>query len=636
MATSLTILNQYWGYDQFRPLQAEIVDAVLEGKDVLALLPTGGGKSVCFQVPALMMEGVCIVVTPLIALMRDQVYQLSSREIKATAIHAGMSKREIDITLDNCVYGDYRFLYISPERLQTDLFQARVEKMKVSFIVVDEAHCISQWGYDFRPLYLKIAEFRELLPDKNVIALTATATDEVKVDIAEKLALKNHQLFQASFSRPNLSYSTREVEDKYAKMLEVLSAVQGTAIVYVRTRKSAKDVAEYLAKNKISADYYHGGLSHKLRSTKQDQWIKGKIRVMVATNAFGMGIDKADVRMVIHLDLPDTLEAYYQEAGRAGRDGHKAYAVILHYPNDGEDLVTRVLQSHPPLDLIKRVYQCLANYYKLAVGSGEGVSFDLMLNDFCEVYKLELFATYQAIKKLEEQGLVQMNESFHSPSRLMFAIDNKALYEYMIANAQHETFIKGVLRIYGGELVGNFLNISEQKIVQHTKMTLLEVKKTLDILHKQQVLYYEPMKDSPQIIFTLPRQHENKLPINEQFLKNRKKLAESKAKAVSGYIANKQQCRTQILLEYFGEQKEERCQVCDHCVEEKNKHHQDEMFMKIRSAVLKELVQSPMDVGQLTKQLSTFHAEKVVETIRVMIDFGDVKYDSLGNLTAEQ
>lgn len=635
MTTSLTILKQYWGYDHFRPLQREIVDAVLKGEDVLALLPTGGGKSVCFQVPALMMEGVCIVVTPLIALMKDQVYQLKNRGIKTAAIHAGMNKREIDITLDNCIYGDYRFLYISPERLQTELFQARVLKMNISFIVVDEAHCVSQWGYDFRPLYLKIAEFRELLPDKIIIALTATATKEVKLDIVEKLALSEHQEFQASFLRSNLSYSTREVEDKYAKMLEVLSVVMGTAIVYVRTRKSAKDAADFLAKNNVSVDYYHGGLPHHLRSAKQDQWIKGSTRVMVATNAFGMGIDKSSVRSVIHLDLPDTLEAYYQEAGRAGRDEHKAYAVILHYPNDGDDLLNRVAQSHPSIDLIKRVYQCLANYYKLAVGSGEGVSFDFVLSEFCEIYKLESLAVYQAIKKLEEQGLVQMNESFYSPSRLMFSIDNKALYEYMIANEQFETLIKGVLRIYGADLAGNFINISEQKIVQHTKLTLFDVKKSLDILHKQQVLFYEPAKDSPQIIFTLPRQHENNLPIDQQFLKQRKQLAESKAKAVNDYLENKTQCRTQLLLEYFGEQKEERCRVCDFCVEEKNKHYKDETFVKIRSAILKELVQSEMEVEQVTQQLSKFHSSKVVETIRAMLDFGDIKYDALGNLTVE-
>lgn len=633
MNTSLNILKQYWGYDHFRPLQHDIVDAVLRRDDVLALLPTGGGKSVCFQVPALMLQGVCLVVTPLIALMKDQVYQLRQRGIKAAAIHAGMNKFEIDVTLDNCVYGNYRFLYISPERLQTDLFQARVAKMQVSMIVVDEAHCISQWGYDFRPLYLKIAEFRKQLPEKGLIALTATATKEVKKDIVDKLELKNVQQFQASFSRANLSYAVREVEDKHAKMLEVLSAVKGTAIVYVRTRKSAKDISEFLRKNKVSVDYYHGGLAHKLRSSKQDAWIKGKIRVMVATNAFGMGIDKADVRSVIHLELPETVEAYYQEAGRAGRDGHKSYAVILHYPTDGKDLLSRVKQAHPPIETIRRVYQSLANYFKLAVGSGEGVSFDFMLNDFCGIYGLESLATYQSIKKLEEQGLVQMNESFYSPSRLMFCVDNKALYEYMIANAQHEHFIKGVLRIYGGELVDNYISISEQKMAQSIQITLNEVKKSLQLLHQQQILSYEPAKDSPQIIFTVPRQHEDKLSINQRFLTERKVLAESKAKAVSGYLDNHTQCRAQKLLAYFGEQKEERCGVCDTCVAEKHRHQQDEHFVKIRSAILNELVQSPMEVEQLTSALSAVKPAAAIEVIRAMLDFGEIKYDDLGNLT---
>ena len=635
MDTPLSKLKQYWGYDHFRPLQQEIIDAVLKGEDVLALLPTGGGKSICFQVPALMMEGICIVITPLIALMKDQVYQLKNREIKAVAIHAGISKREIDITLDNCVYGAYRFLYISPERIQTKIFQARVQRMNISFVVVDEAHCISQWGHDFRPLYLKIGEFREQLPDKNILALTATATKEVKKDIVEKLALANYKVFQASFSRPNLSYSIRKVEDKYTKMLEILSVVKGQAIVYVQTRKSAKNVANFLTKNRVSADCYHGGLAHHLRSLKQDQWITGAKRVMVATNAFGMGIDKANVRSVIHLDLPEALEAYYQEAGRAGRDGHKSYAVILHYPKDGEDLLKWVAQSHPHIDFIQRVYKSLANYYKLAVGSGEGVSFDFLLSHFCQVYKLDSLSTYQAMKKLEEQGIIQMSESFYNPSRLMFCIDNKALYKYMIANSQYENFIKDVLRIYGGELIKNFVNISEQKIAQNTKLTLLEVKKSLEFLHKQQVVHYAPVRDSPQVIFTLPRQRDNNLPLDQRLLKNRKKLAESKANAVNAYIQNKGQCRTQILLEYFGEYKEEWCKVCDFCIEERNKRHQQEIFVKIRAAILKELTQSPAKVESLAKLLSEFNPSTVIEIIRAMIDVGDVKYDSLGNLAIE-
>ena len=635
MNKSLNILKQYWGYDHFRPLQQEIVNAVMNGEDVLALLPTGGGKSVCFQVPAMMMEGVCLVITPLIALMKDQVYQLTQRGIKATAIHAGMNKIEIDITLDNCVYGSYRFLYISPERLQTELFQARVQKMRVSLIVVDEAHCVSLWGYDFRPLYLKIAEFREQLPDKNIIALTATATEQVKNDIVEKLALTNVQQFQASFARANLSYSVRRVEDKYAKMLEILIAVRGTAIVYVRTRKSAKDVSEFLKKNKTSADYYHGGLSHQLRNSKQENWIKGSVRVMVATNAFGMGIDKSDVRSVIHLNLPESLEAYYQEAGRAGRDGRKSYAVILHYPVDGKDLNRRVSQAHPPVELIKRIYQSLANYYELAVGSGEGVSFDFNLNDFCETYSLESLSTYQAIKKLEEQGFVQMNESFYNPSRLMFCVDNKALYEYMIANAQHEHFIKGVLRVYGGELINNYMSISEQKIARNVQITVEEVRKKLLALHQQQILSYEPTKDSPQIIFIVPRQHENDLKIDQQFLKSRKALAESKSNAVNDYIEEKGQCRTQLLLAYFGEKKEERCRVCDFCIDDKRKHLQDEQFTKVRSAILNELLQTPMEVEQLIKSLSGIHSAVSLDIIRTMLDFGEIKYDELGNLTIE-
>lgn len=635
MNKPLNILKKHWGYDHFRPQQKEVVDAVLKGEDVLVLLPTGGGKSICFQIPAIIMEGVCLVITPLIALMKDQVYQLRQRGIKATAIHAGMNKREIDITLDNCIYGDYRFLYLSPERLQTEIFQARVQKMQVSMIVVDEAHCVSQWGYDFRPLYLKIAEFRKKLPNKNLVALTATATEQVKKDIVEKLSLNDVKQFQDSFLRANLSYSVRKVEDKYAKMLEVLQAVKGTAIVYVRTRKTAKEVSDFLRKNNISADYYHGGLLHKLRSSKQDKWIKGLVRIMVATNAFGMGIDKSDVRTVIHMDLPETLEAYYQEAGRAGRDGGKSYAVILHYPNDSKELIARVSRAHPPIETIKRVYQSLANYYKLAVGSGEGVSFDFVLNDFCQIYRLESLSTYQAIKKLEEQGLIQMNESFYSPSKLMFSVDNKVLYEYMIANAKHEPFIKGVLRIYGGELAENYLNISEQKIAQVTQITLEEVKRHLLILNEQQILSYEPTTDCPQIIFTVPRQHENNLSIDQRFLESRKVLAESKSLQVDKYINNIEQCKTQQLLAYFGEQNEERCGACDFCVDEKRKYDQDEQFISIRSAILNELIQSSMEVEQLTKVLPGINSSTIIQVVRKMLDFGDIQYDALGNLTVE-
>ena len=635
MTNSIDILKEYWGYDGFRSLQQEIISALMEGNDVLTLLPTGGGKSICFQIPALSSPGICIVVTPLISLMKDQVFQLKQRGIKAVAIYSGMSKKEIDVTLDNCAYGEFKFLYVSPERLQTELFQERLKKMNVNYLVVDEAHCVSQWGYDFRPQYLNIAKFRELIPEINMIALTATATPEVKQDIIDKLELKKPETFQASFARKNLSYSIRMTEDKYVKTLEILQAIPGSAIIYVRTRKSTKDVSELLQKNNLPGDYYHGGLPHEVRSYKQDRWINGDTRVMVATNAFGMGIDKSNVRTVIHLDLPETLEAYYQEAGRAGRDGQKAYAVILSYPNDGKDLIKRIEQAHPLIETIRKVYQSLANNYKLAVGSGEGVSFDFDINRFCEVFKLENLSTYHAIKKLEEQGLIQMNESFYAPSKLMFTLDNKGLYEFMIANAQYETFIKGVLRIYGGESFGSFMNISEQKIVQHTQKSFIEVKQMLSALSDQHILDYQESKDIPQIVFTVPRQHEKNLSIDQNFLKERKETSLSKATAVSDYVANSSQCRTQQLLEYFGEKLEQRCGVCDFCVADKRKHSEDESFVKIRSAILTQLVDSPMEVDKLIKSIKNMKKERVVDVVRLMLDHGDLYYDKLGNLSVE-
>ena len=405
------ILKQYWNYDSFRPLQEDIIQSILSRRDTLALLPTGGGKSVCFQVPALAKEGVCIVVTPLIALMKDQVEQLKRRRIMAAAIYSGMNWHEIDIVLDNCIHGTTKFLYVSPERLRTDIFLTRVKQMKVSLLAIDEAHCISQWGYDFRPAYLQIAAFRQLLPAVPLIALTASATDPVKIDICEKLEMREPAVFQSTFARANLSYSAFFEENKDARLLRILQNVQGSSIIYVRNRRRTKDVADWLNRNGIRADFYHAGVPNKQRSEKQEAWIRNRSRVMVATNAFGMGIDKPDVRSVIHIDLPDTLEAYYQEAGRVGRDGQRAYAVALYSQRDLDELARNVDQKYPPIDLLRRVYQALSNYYKVPVGGGEFDTFDFDLQDFTGTFGLPLSETHFAIKLIEEEGFVQLSEA---------------------------------------------------------------------------------------------------------------------------------------------------------------------------------------------------------------------------------
>jgi ATP-dependent DNA helicase RecQ len=519
-------LSSIWGYTDFRPLQADIISYVLKNKDTLAIMPTGGGKSLCFQVPALCMDGVCIVVTPIIALMKDQVEQLRQKGVRAAAVYSGMSNQEIDVTLDNAAHGQLQFLYVSPERLKSELFLERTRKMNISLLAIDEAHCISQWGYDFRPSYLEISEFKKYAKDAPLIALTATATKEVINEIIAKLGLKTgYKVFVQSFARPNLSYFVREVEDKEAKLIEILEKVRGQGIVYVRTRKSAKQIAEFLIRYGVSADFYHAGLSHNERNVKQDAWMNNSYRVIVATNAFGMGINKPDVRVVVHLDLPDNLESYYQEAGRAGRDGIKSYAVQLYHNQDKDDLIKRIKISSPAPETLKKVYQSLANFYKIAVGSSLLISYDFDISEFVSAYKLDYLETFHALKKLEEQGFIQLAESFYHPSKVKLLLDHMGLYKYEVANASYEPVIKALLRIYGGELYSNFHIISEKKIAIYLRISLAEVERKLNGLHNQNVIYYDKRKDTPQITFTTSRYDASKLPLNTKYLEERKRPA---------------------------------------------------------------------------------------------------------------
>lgn len=632
METPLSILKKYWKFDQFRPLQEEIINSVLNQQDTLALLPTGGGKSVCFQVPALLLEGVCVVVTPLIALIKDQVSQLKKKGIEVVGIHSGMSRKEIDIYLDNCIYGNVRFLYVSPERLQTEIFQERVRQMRVSLLVVDEAHCISQWGYDFRPSYLQIADLRELKPETPVIALTATATKEVQEDIVEKLLFKiPYEIFAKTFARDNLSFVVRRSENKEKKLLEILRKVKGSAIVYARSRKATQEIAKWLMGNGIKTSFYHAGLPYEERARKQDEWIKNKTRVIVATNAFGMGIDKPDVRLVIHMDLPENLESYYQEAGRAGRDGFRAYAVIICHDADISTLRAKVEQSHPSIEFLKTVYQALANYYQLAVGSAEGESFDFDLYDFAERFHFQPSAVYNALHKLEEEGVIAFNETFYSPSQLHFTVDSIRLYEFQVANAIFDPLIKMLLRLYGGELYGAFVKISEVYLAKSLKVSVEEVLEYLQRLHDLKILLYQPVKDKPQLTFVLSRQDAAHLALNVKRLEERKSLAVAKMEAMIRFTTSDKQCRMQLVQEYFDEETDKVCGICDVCIGKRKKENQSALN-EIRKEILVVLSREMMNVEQLEEMIAPREHELFVDAVRELIDEGEIEYDKIWRL----
>ncbi len=593
---------------------------------MVAILPTGGGKSVCFQVPALAMEGLCVVITPLIALMQDQVEQLKQKGIAAVAIHSGLSHQAIDILLDNCIYGQQKFLYLSPERLQTELFQARFKKMNVNLIAVDEAHCISQWGYDFRPPYLRIAELREVKPNVPIIALTASATRVVKEDIIAKLQLKSPAVFQISFARENISLVVRETETKEKKLLEILRKVSGSAIVYVRSRKATQEIARLLQRNKISAAFYHAGLSHQDRTSRQHEWLADRCRVMVATNAFGMGIDKSNVRLVIHLDIPEDIESYYQEAGRGGRDGKKAYATLIFHEADVQSLRHKVEQSQPQVEYLQKVYQALANHFQLAMGSSEGESYDFDLDQFCRKFSLKSAAVYPALKKLEEAGLVTFNESFYRPSRVHFSIDKKKIYEFQVAHARFDSILKALLRLYGGELYADFMTISEAQLSSALKLSVPQVKGELQQLHELQLLAYEPSIDNARITFVLPRQDAERLPIDRMVLDARRNLHLRKMESIIQYAEQSQRCRMQLIQEYFDEITYSTCGICDVCIE-KRKQLNSTTTKDYETQIIYLLTNHAMSPEELEQQVAPKEKDLFVEVLREAVDAGQVYYD---------
>ena len=564
------ILKQYWGYDRFRGIQEDIIDSISKNKDTLGLMPTGGGKSITFQVPALAKEGMCLVITPLIALMKDQVQNLKKRGIKALAIYSGMSRQDIIITLENCIFGNYKFLYISPERLDTEIFRTKLRKMHISMITVDESHCISQWGYDFRPAYLKIAEIRELLPDVPVLALTATATPEVVKDIQARLHFRHKNVFRMSFERNNLAYIVRKTENKTAELLHILRSMPGSAIVYVRNRRRTKEITELLNNEHITADFYHAGLDDATKDIRQHRWQSGESRVMVATNAFGMGIDKPDVRIVIHMDLPDSIEAYFQEAGRAGRDGQKAYAVILYAKSDKTTLHKRIPDTFPEKEYIRDVYEHLQYYYQMAMGDGLDCVREFNIEDFCRKFKYFPVPVDSALRILTQAGYLEYTAEQDSTSRILFTIRRDELYRLREMGEDMDRLIQAVLRSYTGVFT-DYTYINEDSLAIRTGLTRRQIYEMLVHLAKLRIVSYIPHKKTPYIIYTRERAEAQRIHISPEVYEHRKARYETRINAMLDYVTNDTVCRSRMLLDYFGERNEHNCGQCDTCISLRSK-----------------------------------------------------------------
>lgn len=615
----LDILQEYWGYPSFRDLQEDIIRSVCEGRDTLGLMPTGGGKSITFQVPALAMEGLCIVITPLIALMKDQVQNLRKRNILATAVYSGMTHNEILNALDNCIFGNYKFLYVSPERIATDLFRSKLRAMKVNLITVDESHCISQWGYDFRPAYLHIAELRDLLPGVPVLALTATATPAVVHDIQEKLRFGKENVFSMSFERKNLAYIVRHTENKDGELVHILKSMEGCAIVYVRNRRKTKEIAELLLHNDITATFYHAGLDNAVKDLRQKKWQSGEYRVIVATNAFGMGIDKPDVRLVVHIDLPDSPEAYFQEAGRAGRDGKKAYAVALYSPHDKATLTKRISDTFPPKEYIRNVYESLQFYYQMAMGDGQDCMYEFSLENFCHAFKYFPVPADSALKILTQAGYIEYTDEQENSSRLLFIIGRESLYSLHEMGEASERLLQAILRSYTGVFT-DYANISETALSLRTGMTVDQVYHLLVMFARRGVIDYIPHKKTPYIIYTQPRVEKDKIHISSEVYEVRKERYEKRIEAMIRYATSDNNCRSRMLLRYFGEKNEHNCGICDVCLrKKKNLSLSSEEYKRISLSVLRLLTEEPLTPDVLRTKLPV-DKEKLVTVVRFMLD----------------
>jgi ATP-dependent DNA helicase RecQ len=625
------ILKKYWKHNAFYAEQEQIISSIARGKDTLGIMPTGGGKSVTFQVPALTMDGVCLVISPLIALMNDQVEKLKAMEIKAGALHSGMTYHEIITTLDNAVYGAYKFLYLSPERLSTDIFLAKIPHMPVSFIAVDEAHCISQWGYDFRPSYLQIAKLRKYFPGKPLLALTATATPEVIEDIQHQLLFSENNVIQGKFTRDNLVYFVRYTESKVADLAKVVRNIKGSGIVYMRNRKKTREIAEHLQRNSISSDYYHAGLSYENRKLKQTRWTKGDTRIMVATNAFGMGIDKANVRFVLHMDIPDSPEAYIQEAGRAGRDGKRAFAVLLVNNYDKSIAAKRLAVNFPEIPEIKRIYSAMCNFLQVPLGGGKGIAFDFNLFNFASAFKLNALIAYNALKLLEKQGYIELTDELNNPSRILFILNRDDLYKFQIENRKFDGFIKLLLRSYTG-LFSDYTRIDEEILAKRANIARDLVYQYLVKLSQMKVISYIPARKTPLLVFIEERLDEKSLHISHEFITEKRNRYKKRLDAMLHFAFSNNECRNNLLLKYFGQPVSKPCGACDICKSRLENNNSPERKKQIKIELLDILSQNPAYLGELQIALE-IKEENLNEIVRELSEEEKIRYLPDGRLS---
>ena len=619
------ILIKYWGFTSFKPLQEDIIRSVAEGNDTLALMPTGGGKSITFQVPALVKDGLCLVITPLIALMKDQVARLNSLEIKSMAIHSGLSSEEIDIAIENCIYGDYKFLYISPERLATRIFQTRLPRMNLNLVAVDEAHCISQWGYDFRPSYLKIAMLRDLISESvPLLALTASATPQVTDDIMDKLEFRNKNVLKTSFERKNISYLVRKVEDKGNYLIKTVLKAKGSGIVYVRSRKRSKEIAELLLSKGISADFYHAGLPVELRDKKQNSWTSGETRIIVATNAFGMGIDKPDVRFVIHWDMPDSIEEYFQETGRAGRDNKPSFAVLLYAPSDKSRLEDSLRRKFPPVEKIKDIYEAMCNYLQVPQGSGKDNVFDFNMADFVSKYRLPVIETYNSLSFLQREGYIEFTEEINNPSRVHFTVGRDDLYKFQVANEDFDGFIKLLLRSYTG-MFTEFVAINEEALAKKSALSRDAIYRFLVRLSSQNIIRYIPGKKTSLVIFTEERLERRALMISPENYIHVKEKHIIRLNKMIDYADYNTRCRSVVLLDYFGEESD-RCGICDVCRERNELDLSKYEFDLILDEIKDLLGDQKYDARELVSRIG-MPEDKVIKVVRWLLDHNKLVMD---------
>lgn len=623
-SSALSILKKYWGYSSFRPLQEDIVEHVRARKDALAILPTGGGKSICYQVPALTMDGVCLVISPLIALMKDQVENLKRIGIKAASIHSGLQNDEIELLINNAQYGAIKFLFISPERLQSQRFVHRISQISISLIAIDEAHCISQWGYDFRPAYLQIALLKKEWPNIPFLALTASATPAVKKDIVEKLGLQDPAVFQASFARPNISFIVRYEENKPKKLLTIFKRVPGSAIVYVRQRKRTKEVAAYLRKNKIAADYYHAGLEMEERNRKQQAWMKNQISVIVSTNAFGMGIDKSAVRHVVHLDIPESMEAYYQEAGRAGRDGKRAFATLLYNAKEVDELEQRMLHDFPDPEFIRKTYAALIQYLRLPVGSGENAVYEFDFSKFIAFYKASPKLTLKALKLLEQEELFSISDAAYLPAKVHFVAEKKALYQFQIANKRFDPLIKFILRTHPG-IFEEFVRIDVLKISKQSGWSPQVIEKQLKYLHQIGMIYYRSSSQTPKLFMHAAALKPEYLQLNRGFISEREKVFKEKLESMLRFVTTKDYCRSKIILEYFGELDAHECGRCDYCMERKNPDKEELDKTELALQIQNLLEEQVLNLSAIKAELGAVPEHKVNQVMRWLADNGKLE-----------